>query len=178
MKYPKLNAFSKVVVIGTSGAGKTTFAKAVSQKFDIPDVELDALYWEPNWTAATPESFQNRVQAATLNKGWVVHGNYRVVRDFLWHKADLIIWLDYPRHIILWRILKRSIYRAFTQKPMWNGNYESIRLTFFSKDSIILWSITSYAHNKKDYGNMMASSPFAPKMLRIKHPRDAAKLLE
>jgi DNA helicase HerA-like ATPase len=86
----------RLIVIGTSGAGKTTLAKTLASLLGSPFVELDALHWDPNWTPAPPETFRARVAAATAGERWVVDGGYSAVRDLLWPRADTLIWLDYP----------------------------------------------------------------------------------
>lgn len=173
----QLNSHSKIVIVGTSGSGKTTLAHALARKFNMPDIELDALYWKPQWTPTEPEAFQSRVQNATEGRGWIVHGNYSRVREMLWNKADVIIWLDYPRRLVWWRILRRSLQRAWTRDKICGENRESFRKTFFSKDSIILWSLRTYNRNRRLYGELMSDPHFGPKMLRVSSPREAARLL-
>ncbi len=67
-----------IVVKGTSGAGKSTFAAELASRLGLPYIELDALHWGPNWSAATPDEFRTRVEAvlAAMPDGWVVDGNY------------------------------------------------------------------------------------------------------
>jgi len=68
------------VVVGTSGSGKTTFARRLAAGLGIPHVELDALHWEPEWTEATDEVLRARVAEATAQDAWVVDGNCSRVR--------------------------------------------------------------------------------------------------
>lgn len=178
MSLVQLNSFSKIVIVGTSGAGKTTLAQAIAHKYELSDIELDALYWEPHWTPAEPTAFQSRVQNAVDNKGWVVHGNYSKVRDMIWSKADVIIWLDYPRHLVWWRIVRRTVHRAFTRAKVCGDNTESFRLSFFSKESIILWSLRTYNRNRKLYSSLMQDPQFGPKFIRVRSPAEARRLLE
>jgi hypothetical protein len=86
----------RVVVIGVTGSGKTTFARGVADSIGAPCVELDALHWEPGWQAAPPETFLARVAAATAGERWVADGNYSRAQGLLWPRAEAIVWLDYP----------------------------------------------------------------------------------
>lgn len=174
----QLNSHSKIVIVGTSGAGKTTLAHALSRKFNMPDIELDALFWEPQWTPAEPEAFQSRVKNVVEGRGWIVHGNYSRVRDMLWNKADVIIWLDYPRRLVWWRIFRRTLTRAWTRDKVCGENTESFRMSFFSKDSVILWSIRTFNRNRKFYRSLQTDPTFGPKILRISSPKQAARLLD
>lgn len=178
MESVQLNSHSKIVIVGTSGAGKTTLAQALARKYNMPDIELDALFWEPHWTPTEPTAFFSRVQSAVDDRGWVVHGNYSKVRDMIWNKADVIIWLDYPRSLVWWRILRRSLSRAWSRSKVCGENTESFRKTFLSRDSIILWSIRTYNRNRRLYGELMNDPQYAKKFLRIVSPKDAARLLD
>src|SRR6266545_5489442 len=93
-----------IVVVGTTSSGKSTLAKRLADKLSADFIELDALHWEPNWKEAELEVFRQRVEMATSSACWVVAGNYHVVRDLIWPKAEAVIWLDYS----LWRILDRK----------------------------------------------------------------------
>jgi len=54
----------RVVVLGVTGAGKTTFAAALARKLGVQHIELDALHWEPNWVMAELDVFRDRVARA------------------------------------------------------------------------------------------------------------------
>jgi len=66
----------RVSVVGSTGSGKTTFARELARILGVPHVELDALNWGPNWTMVDEGLFRGRVDAATSADGWVVDGNY------------------------------------------------------------------------------------------------------
>src|SRR2546423_442076 len=101
----------RVVVVGVTGAGKTTFASTVSRRLGVPHIELDALYWGPKWTAVDTETLRARVALAVAGEAWIVDGNYSRVRDLTWAKADTLIWLDYSLPVVLSRLLRRVIRR-------------------------------------------------------------------
>src|SRR5205809_1832315 len=86
----------RVVVVGTTGSGKTTLAGRLAQRLGVPHVELDALHWEANWVEAGDEVFRERAARALTGSAWVVDGNYSKVRDIVWGRADMVVWLDYP----------------------------------------------------------------------------------
>ncbi|WP_428001083.1 hypothetical protein [Acidovorax sp.] len=77
----------RYVIVGTSGAGKSTFAAALVQATGCPHIELDALYWGPEWTAVPHEQFEARVRSATEGECWVADGNYTALREVLWGRA-------------------------------------------------------------------------------------------
>ncbi|MBN1684107.1 MAG: AAA family ATPase, partial [Gammaproteobacteria bacterium] len=99
----------RIVVIGSSGAGKTSLAKILAKKFGMLHIELDALNWLPNWRARSPEALRQLVSKNIQQPQWVLCGNYSYLREMIWAKADTIIWLDYPFGLCFWQTLTRSL---------------------------------------------------------------------
>lgn len=85
----------RIIVIGTTGSGKTTTARAIAERLGILHVELDALNWGPDWTEVPWEVFRQRVSEAVAGDHWVVNGNYSKSRDIVWPRADAAVWLDF-----------------------------------------------------------------------------------
>ena len=141
----------RISVVGTTGSGKTTLSRQIAQYAQIPHIELDALYWEPNWTAASPQVFRNRVTEALSGDRWVVDGNYSAVRNIVWSKADTVVFLDYSFWLTIRRLFQRTLQRSLKQEELWNSNREDIRKSFFSQDSIMLWMLRTYQRNRKKY---------------------------
>lgn len=81
-----MTTLRRIVVVGTTGSGKSTLARTLAQRLNVPHVELDALHWEPNWRQAAPPVFRERTAHALAGEGWVVDGNYSVVRDLTWSR--------------------------------------------------------------------------------------------
>lgn len=146
-------------MVGTSGSGKTTLAAQIAGRLGVPHVELDALHWGPNWTPAAPEVFQERVAAALAGDAWVVDGNYSRVRNWIWARADTLVWLDYPLWRIMARLLWRTLRRAFSRVDLWGGNRESLRTAFFSRDSILLWALQTYRRRRREYLPLVRQPP-------------------
>jgi adenylate kinase family enzyme len=168
----------RIVVIGASGSGKTTFARALAARTGLPHVELDALHWEPGWVEAPREVFRARVEAAAAAPRWVIDGNYGRVRDCTWNRATGLVWLDYPFALVFGRALRRTLRRAFTREELWNGNRESLRQALFSRDSILAWVWNSYPRLKREYSELLASPVYDHiKVARLASPREARAFL-
>jgi len=152
---------NRVVVIGTSCVGKTIFARSLAEALCCPHVELDALYWQPNWIPRPPDEFQELVAQELCQGCWVTDGNYSVVRDLVWSRATTVIWLNYTFPVVLWRALTRTIRRGLTKEELFSGNRESLRMAFFSRDSILWWVLTTFHRRRKRYRELfdMRTSP-------------------
>ena len=146
----------RIVIVGTSGSGKTTLARQLAGLLHVRHVELDAFQWQPDWTPLDKDSFRERLAEALTCDGWVVDGNYFGYRDLTHARADTLVWLDYPLSLVLWRVSVRTARRLVQRTELWNGNRERLR-SVFSRDSIILWALTSYGRNRRRYRQLLAN---------------------
>jgi adenylate kinase family enzyme len=145
------------VISSSSGAGKTTFARALAARLGVPCIELDALHWrEPGWTAPPREVFRDRVSGATSGDAWVVDGNYSVTRDIVWSRADSVVWLDIPLPTALARIVRRTLARIRTREVLWGSNRETLRNAFFDRDSLIRFTLRTYRGRRARYERELA----------------------
>ncbi len=170
-------------MVGSTGSGKTTFARRLAQILSVDFVELDALNWEANWTMAAEHAFHAKIDAATSQDSWVVDGNYggRGAREIVWGRADTVIWLDYPLWLILARLARRNLSRIKTGEEIWpgTGNRETVRNSFFSSDSLYVWALKSYRRRNRLLPELLARPEYAHLALhRFREPREAEQWLE
>lgn len=168
----------RIAVIGTTGSGKTTLAFRLARRMGIPHVELDSLHWDPGWTAAPREQFRARVAHALGGDSWVTDGNYSAVRDIVWARADTVAWLDYALPVILTRVTGRTLRRVLTRQVLWNQNRERFREAFFSRESIILWALTTYRRRRREIPVILARPEHAHlSVVHLHSPRAADRWL-
>lgn len=169
----------RVVVLGTSCSGKTTFARSLAHALDVLHVELDELYWLPNWTPRPVEEFHALVDDAVAGERWVMDGNYGSVRHLVWPRATTAIWLNYPFLLVMRRALWRTIRRAVTREELFSGNRESLRLSFLSRDSILVWVVRTYHRRRRAYREIF-DGPGWPHLDRIefRRPAEAERFLQ
>ncbi|NER79122.1 MAG: AAA family ATPase [Leptolyngbya sp. SIO1D8] len=164
----------RIAIVGTAGCGKTTLAQQVAATLQIPHIELDALFWQPNWQEADTWEFYQRVETATRPYAWVIDGNYLRVRPLIWQRATMVIWLNYALPLIIWRVTQRTISRSLTQQELWNGCYETLQKGFFSHDSIILWAFQSYFRHARTFPIWFAKPPYQHlDIVELKFPLEA-----
>lgn len=173
--------YKRIVVIGVTSSGKSTLAETLAERFGMSFIELDALHWEPNWQEAPNDVFRARVEKATQAETWTVAGNYSVVRDITWPKADALIWLDYPLLLVLRQLTRRTFLRWWNQELLWGTNREPIWVHFklWSKESLFHWLFRTYWRRKREY-TMLLSQPANQhlKLFRFKHPNETQQWLE
>jgi adenylate kinase family enzyme len=174
---PSVTLGQRIVVIGTTGSGKTTLARRLAQRFECPHVELDALHWEPGWQEAPLDVFRARVSQALTGDRWVVDGNYSKVRDLVWSRANTLVWLDYPLRVIMSRLLWRTLCRVVTQEKLWNDNHEEAT-TLFSRDSIVLWALKTYRRHRRVYPPLFQRPEYAHlQVVRLRSVRTTRRWL-
>jgi adenylate kinase family enzyme len=138
----------RVVVIGQSGAGKTTVAARLSRELGLAHLELDALFHGPGWQPSS--TFVHDVDAATSAGSWIADGNYSAVRDLLWSRADTVVWLDLPRTTTLRRVVRRTAGRLLTRPELWNGNRERWQ-TVLRASHPIRWTWQTFDRHRSAY---------------------------
>lgn len=143
----------KIVVLGSSGCGKTTFAEKLSKKINIKHYEIDSIFWKPGWIQTGQEEFRDLIDKVTAKDEWIIDGNYRRVKDLTIGRADTIIWLDLKMAKIMYRVTVRTAGRLIKRKTLWYNNRETLKMAF-SRDSIILYSLNHY-HSKRAWNNKL-----------------------
>ncbi|TWT99249.1 topology modulation protein [Botrimarina colliarenosi] len=142
--------WDRIAIVGCSGAGKTTLARRLADRFGSTHIELDGLNFEPGWTKRPlPEVRQDVAEAVSADR-WVACGNWRPLRDLVWGRATTLIWLDLPFATCFRRVFFRTLQRSLTGKLIHNGNRESLQQTFCSRESILLWVIRSHGERRKN----------------------------
>lgn len=147
----------RVWIVGNSGTGKTHLARRVSAWLGLPHLELDALNHRPGWNEAPVEELRTEVGRALdgfqdAMGGWVVDGNYRRrLADVV--TADTYVWLDYPRPVVMRRVVGRTLGRVLTRRELWNGNRERWRslLNPDPRENIILWAWVQQETYRRQY---------------------------
>lgn len=142
----------KVIVIGTTGSGKSTFARKLAVKINASYISLDLLFWKANWQATEDDEFFPKIREAISADTWIVDGNYFRTQEITWAQADTIIWIDLPFWLTFYQCFTRGLDRALSKQELWpgTGNVESFS-RMLSKDSILLWLIKTYKRNKIRY---------------------------
>lgn len=123
----------RIVVIGSGGAGKSTFARRLGKATGIEVIHLDSLYWKPNWQETPAEEWEKQVAALVKRDAWIMDGNFGGTRKMRVEASDTVVFLDIPRLICLYRVIKRTVqFRGKNRPDMAEGCNEKVDLEFLS----------------------------------------------
>jgi adenylate kinase family enzyme len=169
---PAMASPQRIVVIGSTGSGKTTLSQNLSGQLGLARIELDAIHWGADWTARDPGDIHTQTEAAIRVDRWVVDGNWKVVFDLVLKKADTVVWLNYPLPLVLWRLFRRTVRRAIRQEELWNGNVENWKEHFLSRNSIFLYAIRHTYRFRKTYRDRFNDPAYSHlQMIELRSPR-------
>lgn len=145
----------RVIVIGSSNAGKTTLATRLAERLNARCIELDALHWEPGWVEADDDVFRERVRQAIATDRWIIEGNYLSQQQLVsWPVADTIVWLDLSLRTVLLRCVRRTWRRWRTRELLYGDNRENARehLMLWNTDkSLIAYIVTHHRSRRRTY---------------------------
>lgn len=171
------NRLCRVAVVGSSCSGKTTFARCLSQRLCVSHIELDALYWGPNWTPRPPLEFRGRVEAAVAAPAWVSDGNYSLVRDLVWCRAGVLIWLNYPFSLVFPRAVRRTLRRIRSREEIYGGNRESLR-SILDPEWIPWWVVRTFWKRRREYPVLFGRVEYRHlRIIEFKRPAQAERFL-
>jgi adenylate kinase family enzyme len=162
------------VIASASACRKTTFGRTLAARIGVAFVELDALNHGPDWTEATAEELRAKVTPIVATDSWVIDGAYRgKLGDLVLARADAVIWLDLPMRVWFPRLLRRTLARVVRREVLWAGNRETFRNVFFSRNSLLLFTLRHYRRRRRLYPVELARF----NLVRLRSPREVERFL-
>ena len=130
---------------------------------------------------ADPAVFRDRVRAAiAAQERWVTCGGYRsYVQDITWPLADQIVWIDLPLRVSYTRMVRRTFVRRIRNEELWNGNRESWRTMFLSRNSLLLFGIEHRNKYRQTYPTALRDPAVAHvPVARLRRQREVTAWLQ
>lgn len=124
----------KIVIIGSSGAGKSTFARELGSILKMKVFHLDRYFWQRGWRVKTRDTRIDILQEIVREKQWIIEGSYLSSSELHLHEADTIIFLDIPPLLCLWRLTKRHLaYRRRSRRDIPEGSTDKLTMSHILK---------------------------------------------
>lgn len=166
----------RLLVAGTSGSGKTTLCTRVAEATGLPPTEIDALFHGPGWTPR--EEFVTVASALAASPRWVVEWQYSAVRPLFLARCEVLVWLDLPVALVMWRLLRRTAWRRARRTELWNGNREGPLLGVLTeRDHILRWGWRTRHTTAQRVRQACQERPELP-VVRLRSPRQVSTWLE
>jgi hypothetical protein len=169
-----LSGCERILIVGRTGSGKTTVARELAVVLGVPHVELDSLYFGPDFSRAPLPLLRERTSAALEGDRWVADGNKRALRDLVWPRADTIVWLDYPAYVSLWRLARRARTRTFelSARAAQTGRRASLPKQMLAAARGVLTALRSHRGQRREYPRLFAERANAHlAVARLRSPR-------
>src|SRR3954451_19583339 len=173
-----LDACERILILGRTGSGKTTLARELAAALHVPHVELDSLYFGPEFSTAPLPLLRERTSAAIAGERWVIDGNKRAVRDLVWPRADTVVWLDYPLGVSLWRLAKRARRRTSALRAAAPEAKTGLARQLLAAARGVLTALRSHAGQRREYPRMFAAPANQHlSVVRLRSPRATRRWL-
>jgi adenylate kinase family enzyme len=150
----------RVSVIGSSGAGKSTFGRRLAERLGCAFIELDGIYHQAGWRELGEEEFRARVAPLVAGEAWVCDGNYSKVHRLVLARATDVVWIDPSKAVVMAQVIWRSVSRAAMGRELWNGNRERFR-GFLDPEHPIRWAWSTFERRRVEYEGRMRAAEYS-----------------
>jgi adenylate kinase family enzyme len=163
----------RVLVIGSGGSGKSTFARLLGAQLNVEVIHLDKVYWRPGWVETPKDEWRIKVEELVKRESWVMDGNYSGTLELRLAACDTVIFLDLARAVCIWRALKRVLmYRDGCRPDMAEGCRERVDFKF-------LWWIWSYPlRSRPKVLDLLGRRAQGKRVLRLRSHAEVNNFLE
>lgn len=167
----KMNLENKIAIVGVSASGKSTFARSLAAKTNLPLTHMDAVMWQPGWNYIGDEETIRKLNEVSSQEKWIIEGYIdKGAYETVFSQADTIVYLDYPRHVAAWRYIKRWFKHRKHPRPELEGSPEKFSFTFLK----LVWEKREVYH----LNNFLQKMSHQEKILKLTSPRKAKTFLD
>jgi len=164
---------NRILIIGCPGSGKSTLSQQLGDILSLPVIHLDRYYWKPNWVPTPKDEWGQFLVDATEQDQWILDGNYIGTLDLRLQHADTVIFLDMPRYLCIYRIIKRRIqYQGRTRPDLNEDCPEKL------DGSFIRWVWNYNKQTRQQVMQRLKGLDSSKRIFVLKNRRDVRELIE
>lgn len=161
----------KIALFGPPATGKTTLARWLSTELGHPHTDLDEVLFTPAGPLPL-EEFRRQAGEITARDEWIVEGNFSKLADVVWHRADVLVWLDFPLALIMYRIVRRSLNQLAGREDSAQARRLTWNTAFFGRRSLLRTAVRKYRKNRPRYVQQVAeAASLGVEVVRLRSPR-------
>ncbi|HYJ91136.1 MAG TPA: hypothetical protein VEV84_07505 [Pyrinomonadaceae bacterium] len=163
----------KIIVIGSSGAGKTHFSSELSERLGIELVHIDKIYWQPGWTEPSKDEWKAKLAEILKGDAWIIDGNYTATVEMRLAACDTAIFLDIRRTLCMWRVIRRT-FRFFrrSRPDMADGCREWLDFQFL----LFVWNYPKVTRPR--IMTMLKAAEPTTRIIYLRSPREVKQFLK
>jgi adenylate kinase family enzyme len=163
----------RILVVGSGGAGKTTFARELAERTGLPLVHLDREYWRPGWIEPPKGQWRARVAELIAAETWIMDGNYSGTLELRLTRADAVVFFDVPRWTCVRGVLARWMEHRGRPRPELPPDCPE-RIDF----KFLAWIWSYPEHSRPRIVNALERAGTGVEVVTIGSHADASRLLE
>jgi len=169
----------RISVVGATGSGKTVLAGRLSQCWGLPLYGLDRVFWDAQGRGAQSADFIEAVSALTQQDAWVLDGHYRAVRELIWRRSEMIVWLNYPMWLVASRLVRRFVQKRHAIEDRQRAGQGS---GSEPREQSATWSVrvarlARTLRERKEYGRLLEAPGYRDKVIELRSPRATEDLI-
>lgn len=155
----------RISVVGASGSGKTILARQIAERLGLLHLELDEVRRQVGSRGSSAQAFHSRVADLALGDEWIIDGHYREVRHLIWHRAEVVVWLNYPLHVVALHLMKRFRSKRSASTSRANRPDEAPAATRPIADEAASWRrrlgrLVKTLRERSEYGRLLRSTDY------------------
>jgi len=163
---------NKIIVIGSSGAGKTYFSQRLSELLEVDLIHIDRVYWKPGWTEPAKDEWRETLSGILRRDSWIIDGNYTATLEMRLAACDTAIFLDIRRTLCTWRVIRRTFRYWRRRRPdMAEGCAEWLDLKFL----LFVWNYPN--RTRPRIMSMLHSAKPSTRVVHLRSPRDVRQFI-
>ena len=164
----------RIMIIGQPGSGKSRLAQALGERTGLPVVHIDKIHWQAGWVERSKEEKTRLCHEVEQQDRWIFEGGYSPTWPNRLARADIVIWLDRPVGIRLWRVLRRAfIGLGHTRPDMADDCPERLR----SLPEFIHFIWTTRNSSRAKMAKLIAMAPSRCEVVRLQSDEEVARFL-